>query len=289
MKRYLRHPLFAFSAVLLGILIHLSSSKTARASFPHENPISPLAQMADSMHSVTEKLDRRLAVLATAAEALPLPGDSYLASRDIRTIADRIASVRNEMSFSLGKINPDAFELAERINQQRRYLREMSSMLGHNREIVDALPTLLPSIGELTSPFGYRVHPISGVRKLHAGVDIAAVTGTPIFAAGNGTVVFSGKKGGYGSVVEIDHGYGYITLYGHASKLLVKTGDKVVRGQKVALVGSTGASTGPHLHFEVMVDSVKVDPAPFLALQAQRNDAGAVIAAADHDGHDHGM
>src|SRR6185295_14364349 len=105
--------------------------------------------------------------------------------------------------------------------------------------MLDHLPTLIPCSGTETSGFGGRVHPIFGVYKMHTGVDLAAKKGTPIFAAGKGVIVFSGTKHGYGNCVVIDHGYGYQTLYGHASKLLVKEGDSVCRGDMIALVGST--------------------------------------------------
>jgi murein DD-endopeptidase MepM/ murein hydrolase activator NlpD len=116
----------------------------------------------------------------------------------------------------------------------------------------------------LTSYFGYRVHPIFGTRKLHSGMDVGAGAGTPIYAAGNGLVVESGWTGGYGKAVIIDHGGGIATLYAHSSELYVYPGQKVKRGQLIAAIGSTGFSTGPHLHFEVRVNGVPVDPLAYL-------------------------
>lgn len=116
----------------------------------------------------------------------------------------------------------------------------------------------------LTSYFGYRVHPIFGTRKLHSGMDVGAGTGTPIYAAGNGVVIESGWTGGYGKAVIIDHGGGVATLYAHSSELYVYPGQKVKRGQLIAAIGSTGFSTGPHLHFEVRVNGVPVDPLTYL-------------------------
>lgn len=121
----------------------------------------------------------------------------------------------------------------------------------------------LPSI-EVTSPFGYRVHPIYGSVILHAGVDLAADTGDPIKAAGEGDVVTAGWLGGYGNAVIIDHGGGLATLYGHQSRILVGVGDHVKRGQVIGRVGCTGSCTGPHLHFEVRVNGNPVDPMPYL-------------------------
>ncbi|MGE0001865.1 MAG: murein hydrolase activator EnvC [Fimbriimonadaceae bacterium] len=117
-----------------------------------------------------------------------------------------------------------------------------------------------PVNGRQTSGYGYRVHPISRTRRMHTGVDIAAPTGTPIRAAATGVVISAGWMNGYGNTVVIDHGGGISTLYGHCSRLYVSRGQKVQAGQRVAAVGSTGFSTGPHLHFEKRVNGRPVNP-----------------------------
>ncbi len=117
-----------------------------------------------------------------------------------------------------------------------------------------------PVRGRITSGFGMRFHPVLKRSRLHAGVDFGAPTGTPITAAAAGVVISSGYRGGYGYAVVIDHGGGVSTLYGHASRLFVSAGQRVTRGQKIAAVGSTGLSTGPHLHFEVRVNGKPVNP-----------------------------
>lgn len=121
-----------------------------------------------------------------------------------------------------------------------------------------------PASGEITSPFGYRTHPIWGTTIYHAGIDIGVDEGVPVHAADGGTVVWSGWMGGYGYAVVIDHGNGLSTLYGHNSELVVSEGEAVGKGQVIAYAGSTGNSTGPHVHFEVRVNGDPVDPMGYL-------------------------
>ena len=121
-----------------------------------------------------------------------------------------------------------------------------------------------PVSGEITSPYGYRTHPIWGTTIYHSGIDIGVDEGTPVHAADGGTVVWSGWMGGYGYAVVIDHGNGMSTLYGHNSELAVSEGQDVSKGQVIAYAGSTGNSTGPHVHFEVRISGDPVDPMGYL-------------------------
>ncbi len=116
----------------------------------------------------------------------------------------------------------------------------------------------------ITSGFGWRIHPIKGERRFHTGIDFGAAMGTPIYAIANGKVEFAGQRGGYGNAVIVNHGGGKSTLYGHASKIYVREGQQVTRGQMVAAVGSTGMSTAPHLHFEIRVNDKPINPRPYL-------------------------
>ncbi|HEY9841146.1 MAG TPA: peptidoglycan DD-metalloendopeptidase family protein [Candidatus Obscuribacterales bacterium] len=117
-----------------------------------------------------------------------------------------------------------------------------------------------PVIGPMTSPFGYRIHPIFGTRRMHTGQDFGVPAGTPIRAADSGVVIEAGWIGGYGKAIMIDHGRGIVTLYGHTSAFYVQAGQRVQKGQVIAAVGSTGNSTGPHLHLEVRINGSPVNP-----------------------------
>ena len=129
----------------------------------------------------------------------------------------------------------------------------------------EQLPTYLPVSGlRLSSGFGMRKHPISGKYRMHKGLDFAGPSGTRVSAAGPGTVSYAARKGSYGNLVEIDHGNGIVTRYAHLRKISVKKGESLIAGEKVGEVGSTGASTGPHLHWEVRVLDKARDPQTFI-------------------------
>lgn len=123
---------------------------------------------------------------------------------------------------------------------------------------------LWPVAGKITSTFGERRNPIGAGNDFHPGLDIAADTGTPIAAAAAGRVISAGPDGGYGNLIVVDNGNGVTTRYGHCSQIFARVGESVTAGQTIGAVGSTGHSTGPHLHFEVRVDDKPVDPQPLL-------------------------
>jgi murein DD-endopeptidase MepM/ murein hydrolase activator NlpD len=162
-------------------------------------------------------------------------------------------------------VSYDLNALERRSRLLRASISEASDSLAAHRDLLEATPSILPTAGRLTSGFSYtRLHPINDQTKPHEGIDISAPRGTAIMAAAKGKVSFAGQRDGYGLLVEIDHGYGYQTLYGHASQLLVRSGQEISRGDVIALVGSTGISTSPHLHYEVRVNSRPVNPMHFV-------------------------
>jgi murein DD-endopeptidase MepM/ murein hydrolase activator NlpD len=141
------------------------------------------------------------------------------------------------------------------------------------------VPSSAPVIGPIGSGFGFRTDPFTHRTALHTGLDFPADQGTAIMAAAGGVVLSAGPHPQYGQLVELDHGNGLVTRYAHTSRMLVKQGDLVKRGQKIAEVGNTGRSTGPHLHFEVLVEGVQQNPAKFLASQPPAGAPGAQTSA----------
>lgn len=157
--------------------------------------------------------------------------------------------------------------LSKKIVIQSKSLDEIVKAARNKDEMFKHLPAIQPiankDLKKLASGFGMRLHPILKIGKMHAGIDFSADRGTPIYATGNGTVKQAGSMGGYGNAVLISHGYGYETLYAHMSKVNVRQGQRVQRGDVIGYVGSTGLSTGAHLHYEVHKNGEKVDPINF--------------------------
>jgi hypothetical protein len=150
--------------------------------------------------------------------------------------------------------------LAIRATTQATSFEDLVEGLEGKRHRLASTPSIWPTEGWVTSGYGYRVSPFTGRRTFHAGLDIASDFGTPILAPARGRVVFSGRKGPLGKTLVIDHGFGLRTSYGHAAEILVKKGEEVERGQHVASVGSTGRSTGPHVHYAVEVKGRSANP-----------------------------
>lgn len=160
-------------------------------------------------------------------------------------------------------------QLSKEMEQRGDYLNVVESALMQDKVQFKMLPTVQPAnVGYNASGFGYRIDPITGRQAFHEGIDFAAPTGTPIVAAAGGVVVAAEYHPQYGNLLEIDHGNDIVTRYAHASRLHAKLGDIVRRGQRIADIGSTGRSTGAHLHFEVLVKNVHQDPHKFLSAGA---------------------
>ncbi len=153
-------------------------------------------------------------------------------------------------------------ELVETSRRIERMIRRIQS--GSSGETIGSGSLMWPTSGPITSPFGWRVHPIFGTSRFHSGIDIGADYGQDVVAADGGVIIYSGWMGGYGKAVIVDHGDGVSTLYAHNSELVVSEGQRVAKGQVISYVGSTGYSTGPHLHFEVRKDGSPTNPLSYL-------------------------
>jgi murein DD-endopeptidase MepM/ murein hydrolase activator NlpD len=175
-------------------------------------------------------------------------------------------NVLSEKPLPLPILKQSVNDLNQQLDDQQEQLSVLETMFMHRNLLDEVLPKGRPvSDGWISSFFGYRTDPFTGRREFHQGVDIAGELGEPVVAVAAGVVTYAGKHGGYGNLVEINHGNGFVTRYGHNSKVLVAVGDTVSKGQEVALMGSTGRSTGPHVHFEVWRSGKVVNPIKYLS------------------------
>jgi murein DD-endopeptidase MepM/ murein hydrolase activator NlpD len=185
---------------------------------------------------------------------------SYLLTKQWSDLARRSFSLSNDYArfdYKYAQIKDVVSNIEQNIHTLDQYLLDKESFL-------KSTPTILPADGWITSYFGQRMSPWAGRLKMHEGLDVGAPYGTPVHAPADGIVTFSGMKAGFGKFVQIDHGYGIETIYAHNQSLNVKAGQKVKRGTLLAGVGNTGHSTGPHLHYEVRVNGIAVDPLYFI-------------------------
>jgi len=186
------------------------------------------------------------------------PGSPSLEDQELYQVDPTLAKEVFAVEYDLGAME-------RRVGLFRSSLSEAIDSLQSHEDLLQSTPSILPTAGLLRSGFtNARLHPILNRAMPHQGIDVAAPRGTPILAAARGRVILAGWKAGYGLTVEVDHGYGYRTLYGHADKVLVRVGQRVDRGEVIAQVGSTGLATSPHLHYEVMVRGQQVNPMNFI-------------------------
>lgn len=168
-------------------------------------------------------------------------------------------------SFTENQLLHDIQVLDKQLSLREKQLTLLGVFSANKELSKEVRPAGLPvAKGWLSSYYGYRADPFTGKKKFHHGVDIAGKTGTSVLAAASGLVTYAGKKGGYGYLIEIGHGSGYVTRYGHNKEIVVKLGDVVKQNDVIAKMGSTGHSTGPHVHFEVMRNGKKVNPRKYL-------------------------
>lgn len=179
-------------------------------------------------------------------------------------------------------------DLSKRLYIQSKSFDEVYEMARTKQERLASMPAILPlskKKSRVVSGFGMRFHPILHYKRMHTGIDFAAPSGTPVYVTGNGTIEVASKPGanysGYGIVVIVNHGFGYKTLYAHLSKVDVKPGQRVKRGEKIAEVGSTGLSQGPHLHYEIMQNGKKINPVYYFFNDLSTEEYEQVIEAAN--------
>jgi murein DD-endopeptidase MepM/ murein hydrolase activator NlpD len=212
------------------------------------------AEQIDQQRNQVEQKKNEIALLNQ--QLLLQKSDFEMQASSQKNLITRLKSDRRALEVAETQLEHDSHSIGSLIRQ--RIGTQTGIALRGTGQMV------YPCSGEITSGFGWRMHPILGYQRFHSGIDFGADYGTVIHAADRGTVIFAGWYGGYGNAVIIDHGNNLTTLYGHTSELYVSEGQVVQRGQAIAAVGSTGLSTGPHLHFEVRNNGEPVNPIAYL-------------------------
>jgi murein DD-endopeptidase MepM/ murein hydrolase activator NlpD len=179
-------------------------------------------------------------------------------------------------------------ELRKQIYIQSKSFDEIVILAKNKEAMLECIPAIQPVLNKdlkhMASGYGWRIDPVYRTRRFHAGMDFAAATGTDIYATGNGTVITTGWKQGYGNCIEINHGFGYLTLYGHLSAVKCRVGQKVKRGEVIGLVGSTGKSTGPHLHYEVHLRGQIMNPQNYYFLDLTPAEYDRMVQMSENTG-----
>ena len=245
---------------------------------------SRLHQIEDFSHKIKVIAGLEQPSSAAALAMGPVPGFSFpnlssssshiFSSLNLRQNKIPGSQTSNSLSFSDSalagfSVSQDSIvvymdRLRKKSQLTLQNLTLLMEQLHEKKDIISSTPSITPTKGWISSHFGYRQYPFTGEISLHEGMDIAASPGTPVYAPAAGKIMFAGYKQGYGNVIVVDHGYELSTLYGHLADIMVSQQQKVERGQVIGSIGSTGRSSGPHLHYEVRISNVPVDPANYI-------------------------
>lgn len=261
-----RHMLCVLSVATLFSLssfaapLQMTDASAQNAPLALDTPISQLWQQSDALTASLEQSG----LVAHQDHADHMHNDNGMGGNfepEIGALeSDSIENTINDLTTQAQRRQDSLDDLAESLGGQRA---DSQMNLG-NLLAVEPVAN-----ARVSSPYGYRN---LGGREFHPGIDLAAAYGSPVYATGTGVVVYAGWMRGYGNFIEIDHGNGYKTRYGHSSRLLVSVGEKVTKNEQIAMVGCTGRCTGPHVHYEVLKDGKRQNPATYLALAPRRED-----------------
>lgn len=291
--------------IAAGVLATLVTSAIITLFTPYSTPTGRLmAAENEQLHAQLTRIDRRLLALNDTLAALgvrdaqlrlmagmPVDSSSVVMERTVAAtdpagaagVADGVGLAHDAVSLAgsptstrfpkpfLGRLgftpHADVEGMITHATALSASLRAVSDTLTRNFERLASLPSIMPTTGWLSSHFSTsRFHPILHESRAHEGIDVSAPMGSPIIAPAAGRIKSAGYAAGYGNTFEIDHANGIVTKFAHCSRIVVRTGDQVKRGQVVAMVGNTGLSTGPHLHYEVHVNGHPVDPLRYVVL-----------------------
>ncbi len=219
--------------------------------------------MYQNLNTELDSITTKNNSLRVAVNLSPLSKDEMLVGTGGGSFDNSIDFLSSNADVKLHEAVSFVDEVSRKLSFEKSQFEEISNQLKSNQKLSSSLPAIKPCGGDLSDRFGMRMHPILHRVRMHEGIDIVTNVGTPAHVTGNGIVDFTGYNGGYGLSVIVNHGYGYRTIYAHLSKVKVKKGNKVQRGDIIGLTGNSGLSTGPHLHYEVEHDGQKLNPEHF--------------------------
>ncbi|MFB5621260.1 MAG: peptidoglycan DD-metalloendopeptidase family protein [Nitrosopumilus sp.] len=268
-------------ALLLGISLLLTTVFVITYYFTGigANPnltIYSLKRENEELKKEIKRLAESYQEIASDIDSISLINEELRVTANLQPISDdeRLLGTGGSQDISFASLNIRDYEITRLLKSVDEMIKtvefeksqtlEIANKLNLNQDLYSRIPAIKPTIGAYSiHGFGMRKHPILGVRKFHRGIDINCNWGTPVHSPGDGKVRSVQRQSGFGLVIEIDHGYGYSTIYAHLSKALVKRGEKVKRGQVIAKSGNSGLSSGPHLHYEVHHNGKALDPIDF--------------------------
>jgi murein DD-endopeptidase MepM/ murein hydrolase activator NlpD len=243
-------------------------SQVAYLKYQNKLLLKKLGQYANQIDTIKQEINSLTATnnelrLKLNLEPLDENLDEYGVGGSV--VDEHDYSYSEEARTILDSLDKDLVNITAKVNLEKNNYAEIEKTLKLNEKLYDALPAIRPTDGPIGDRFGMRYHPILKVRRMHNGIDFLVNTGTPVYATGDGTVKFAGRKGGLGRTIIIDHGFGYTTVYGHLHRIKVKKGQHVKRGDLIALSGNSGRlTTGPHLHYEVRHNGIALNPRNFM-------------------------
>lgn len=282
----------AIFAAAIVTIVYYSQPESDEARLRREN---------SSLRSQYGVLNRRLDNSLEIMKDIQARDDNFyrvMMQMDPLSSAQRFAGLDNEKRYKelkklgdngLIKLLNQRLDLFDRqLYAQSISFDQLKEAAGRQQDKLDHIPSIIPIHVKdytMSSGYGYRVDPIYGTTKFHAGLDFAAHMGTPVFATADGVVAFADRKTDYGNCIDISHGYNYSTRYGHLSEILVKPGQEVKRGDLIGKVGSTGKSTGPHLHYEVRFKDEPQNPVNYYFMDITSDQYASMIRDAENAGH----
>ncbi len=271
-KRLLVALAAAASLVFVAFLFFIYQAVSLNGHMLELRTLRLAANQQASLMQKTGRLETELAALREfdlrlrTAAGLEMKENSFLATGGADTLSSRtlmVAAVAHQTPPT-DNLPMELDRLSHEMNSRTRSFQELIDQLEAKRSVLASTPTIWPVKGWLTAGFGYRRSPFTGLRQMHEGVDISNSVGTPVIAPADGMVSYAGPLGGFGNVISIDHGHNISTFYAHLQQHKVSQGQRIKRGDLIALVGTTGRATGPHLHYEIQVNGSPVNPSKYV-------------------------